>query len=153
MAVCQIQDQPIGKEQKNKKAEKVRAVCQEESCKTSRTKCIWAKFLNTAEIVCFCNTDLLKKFLTFGLLYKKSEGHCHRKLQQQTHSAILNPARPPEHNKMNTKPHNTVMIFKTAPTFNQFLNTQPDASQQRTSALHALWELSTASEWAVALRR
>lgn len=40
-------------------------------------------------------------------------------------------------------PHNSVtMGFKTAPTVNQ-LNTPADTDQQRTSGLHAVWELSS----------
>lgn len=56
----------------------------------------------------------------------------------------LNPARLPEHSKANTKHHTAVSRWLSKPPpVNQLLNTPADADQQRTSGLHAVWELSS----------
>lgn len=58
MAACQTHDRPIGKEQKNEKTEEVRAVCQDQSCKTSTENAArLANFLNMAKIVVLCSSE------------------------------------------------------------------------------------------------
>lgn len=145
MAACQTHERPIGskkiKSWKMRRQKNVRAVRQDWSCKTSTTKCSQAHYTfkkgRPHASGCY-------KSCWFKIHSTKGRSACHS--NKPCNAAVSNPARLLEYTQMNTKLLNGVMmVFKTAPTVNWF-NTQPDAGRQGTSALHAVWELSTASE-------